>query len=240
MDVDDIQCIAVVGAGLMGHGIAQEFALAGYQVWLHSRTQKSLDTALDNITANLDRLIRLGVVSPPQAAAVPKRIRTSPHLETAVSRADVVIESVYEDADLKRRIFQELDAVCPDRTILASNTSTLMLSQFATATQRPDKLVISHYANPPYLIPIVELVRGATTSDETVETMRALLTPGRQASGRGPKRSARIYSQPTPGSAAARGAVAGPGRDCQSPGHRYGPQEQYRPPLGGGRYLRGV
>ena len=176
MDADDIRCIAVVGAGLMGHGIAQEFALAGYQVWLHSRTQKSLDTALGNITANLDRLIRLGVVSPPQAAAVPKRIRTSPHLETAVSQADVVVESVYEDADLKRRIFQELDAVCPDRTILASNTSTLMLSQFATATRRPDKLVISHYANPPYLIPIVELVRGATTSDETVETMRALLT----------------------------------------------------------------
>ena len=125
---------------------------------------------------NLDRLIRLGVVSPPQAAVVPKRIHTSLHLKTAVSQADVVIESVYEDADLKRRIFQELDAVCPDRTILASNTSTLMLSQFATATRRPDKLVISHYANPPYLIPIVELVRGATTSDETVETMRALLT----------------------------------------------------------------
>lgn len=176
MDVDDIQCIAVVGAGLMGHGIAQEFALGGYQVWLHSRTEKSLRTALDNISANLDRLIRLGVVSPPQAAAAPKRIRTSPDLKTAVSQADVVIESVYEDAVLKRHIFQELDAVCPAHTILASNTSTLMLGQFATKTRRPDKVIISHYANPPYLIPIVELVRGATTSDETVGTMSALLT----------------------------------------------------------------
>lgn len=176
MVVDDIQRIAVVGAGLMGYGIAQEFALAGYQVSLHSRTDESLTQALDNIHHNLDRLIRLGVVSPPQAAAVPKRIHTSSDLKAAVQEADVVIESVYEDAALKKRIFQELDAVCPAHTILASNTSTLMLSQFATGTQRPDKVVISHYANPPYLIPIVELVRGATTSDETVETMSALLS----------------------------------------------------------------
>ncbi len=176
MLVDDIQHIAIVGAGLMGHGIAQEFALAGYQVSLNSRTEKSLHAALDNISANLDHLIRLGVVSPPQAAAAPKRIHTSPDLKTAVKEADVVIESVYEDAALKQHIFQELDALCPAHTILASNTSTLMLSQFATGTQRPDKVVISHYVNPPYLIPIVELVRGATTSDETVETMSALLT----------------------------------------------------------------
>ena len=84
MLVDDIQRIAIVGAGLMGHGIAQEFALAGYQVSLHSRTEKSLDAALDNISTNLDRLIRLGVISPPQAAAVPKRIHPSPDLKTAV------------------------------------------------------------------------------------------------------------------------------------------------------------
>ena len=176
MPVDDIQRIAIVGAGLMGHGIAQEFALAGYQVSLHSRTEKSLDAALDNISTNLDRLIRLGVISPPQAAAVPKRIHPSPDLKTAVREADIVIESVYEEAVLKKRIFQELDTLCPAHTILASNTSSLLLSQFATDTQRPDKVLISHYANPPYLIPIVELVRGATTSDETVETMAALLT----------------------------------------------------------------
>ena len=176
MVVDDIQRIAIVGAGLMGHGIAQEFALAGYQVSLHSRTEESLQKALDNIHNNLDRLILLGVVSPPQAAAVPKRVHTSPKLKTAVEDADIVIESVFEDAALKQEIFQKLDRLCPDRTILASNTSTLMLSQFATNTQRPDKVIISHYANPPYLIPIVELVRGATTSDETVELMSALLT----------------------------------------------------------------
>ena len=176
MVVDDIQRIAIIGAGLMGHGIAQEFALAGYQVSLHSRTEESLQKALENIHNNLDRLILLGVVSPPQAAAVPKRIRTSPQLKTAVEEADIVIESVFEDAVLKREIFQQLDRLCPDRTILASNTSTLMLSQFAVNTHRPDKVIISHYANPPYLIPIVELVRGATTSDETVELMAALLT----------------------------------------------------------------
>lgn len=176
MVVDDIQRIAIVGAGLMGHGIAQEFALAGYQVSLHSRTEASLQKALENIHNNLDRLILLGVVSPPQAAAVPKRIRTSPNLKTTVEGADIVIESVFEDAALKREIFQKLDRLCPDRTILASNTSALMLSQFATNTHRPDRVIIAHYANPPYLIPIVELVRGATTSDQTVELMSTLLT----------------------------------------------------------------
>lgn len=175
MEVDQIKRIAVVGAGLMGHGIAQEFALAGYQVRLHSRRQESLDQALDNIQANLERLTRLGLVESGQAAGLTARIHPTTLLEEAAGEADVVFESVHEDLTLKQRIFRALDARCPARTILASNTSSLMPTAFAAATRRPDKVLVAHYANPPYLIPLVEIVRGQKTSDTTVSTLCALL-----------------------------------------------------------------
>jgi 3-hydroxybutyryl-CoA dehydrogenase len=168
--------ITVVGAGLMGHGIAQEFALAGYEVRLHSRREESLQTALKNIQANFARLINLGVVTRAQAEAVPAKLHPTPVLAQAVVDADVVIESISEDALLKRQMFQALDTLCPAHTILASNTSTLPLSQFTMGLGRPDKVLVAHYANPPYLIPLVELVRGPETSDDTVMTMTALLT----------------------------------------------------------------
>ena len=176
MSTQTIKHIAVVGAGLMGHGIAQEFALAGYDVTMHSRTQDSLDKAVSNIQANLARLISLGALTPAQAETVPAKIQSTLDLRSAVEEADVVIESVYEQVELKRHIFEKLDALCPPHTILGSNTSTLMPSRFMNTVQRRDKVLVAHYANPPYLIPIVELVRGPSTSDETVETMQALLT----------------------------------------------------------------
>jgi len=176
MAADEIRHIAVVGAGLMGHGIAQEFALAGYEVHLHSRREESLQTALKNIQANLERLIGMGVVTRVQAEAVPARLHPTPVLAQAVAGADVVIESIYEDATLKRKLFQALDTLCPAHTILASNTSTLPLSRFASGLRRPDKVLVAHYANPPYLIPLVELVRGPQTADDTVTTAAALLT----------------------------------------------------------------
>ncbi len=175
MTIEHVRRIAVVGAGVMGHGIAQEFALAGYAVYLHARTDASLQTALTNIRANLTRLMDLGVITQEQAATVSTKLSLQVDLASAVAQADIVIESVYEDAALKREIFQALDTLCPPHTILASNTSTLPLSQFATGTRRPDKVIVAHYANPPYLIPVVELVRGPETSDETVQILVALL-----------------------------------------------------------------
>ena len=176
MKVDEIRRIAIVGAGLMGHGIGQEFALAGYEVRLHSRTEESLQKARQNIQGNLERLIGLGVVTREQAGLVPTRVHTSTVFAEAVADADVVIESVYEDLKLKQQIFQQLERVCPERTILASNTSSLMPSKFAVGTQRPDKVLVAHYANPPYLMPLVEIVRSGETSDETVATLSGLLT----------------------------------------------------------------
>jgi len=171
-----IKRISVVGAGLMGHGIAQEFALAGYRVTMHARTQASLTRAEENIQANLARLVALGALTEDQARPVLSHIRAELDLEGAVEDADLVIESVFEEAELKRRIFEQLDRLCPPHTILASNTSTLMPSQFMHTVQRGDKVLVAHYANPPYLIPIVEMVRGPATSDETLDTLSGLLT----------------------------------------------------------------
>ena len=175
MNADGIGRIGMVGAGLMGHGIAQEFALAGYQVQLHSRSEESLQKAMRNIGQNLERLIGLGVTTREQAELVPDRIATGTVLEATVAGADIVIESVYEDLDLKREIFGRLDARCDEHVILASNTSSLMPSAFASATRRPDKVVVAHYANPPYLVPLVEIVPSGQTSEATVAAVCGLL-----------------------------------------------------------------
>ena len=175
MQVDEIRKVAVVGAGLMGHGIAQECALGGYEVRLVSRSKESLERALHNIRGNLDRLMGFGIVSREQAEVVPDNIYPTTECAEAIDSADVVIESVYEDLELKKQIFQQLDEMCSERTILASNTSSLMPSAFAAATRRPDRVLVTHYANPPYLIPLVEIVRARNTSDETVVTISGLL-----------------------------------------------------------------
>lgn len=176
MNADEIKRIAVVGAGLMGHGIAQEFALHGYEVSLQSLPAETLDKALQDIHDNLQRLVKMGAVTAEQAEAVPARIRTSPVLEDMVADADVVIEAVYENLALKQDIFEQLERFCPAHTILASNTSTFMPGQIAERVGRRDRLLVAHYFNPPYLVPLVELVRCQDTSDETVTTMFDLLT----------------------------------------------------------------
>ena len=175
MDVTDVKQIAVVGAGLMGHGIALEFALAGYDVRLQSRSQESLDRAASRIDESLNRLVDLGKVSREQAGPVPAAIRMTTDLGEAAAGSDVAIESIYEDLELKQQVFKDLDALCPERTILASNTSTLMPSTLASATQRRDRVLVTHYINPPFLVPLVEVAKSEDTSDETVATVTGLL-----------------------------------------------------------------
>ena len=176
MNVDDIGRIAIVGAGLMGHGIAQEFALAGYEVHLHDLSEEKLQQATKNIQANLQMLVGIGIMTQEQAGPVLKNIHPSTVLKNVVAEADVVIEAVFENVELKQEIFQKLDQLCPEHTILASNTSTLLPSKLASVTRRPDKVLVAHYFNPPYLLPLVEVVRHKETSDETVTTIYGLLT----------------------------------------------------------------
>ena len=175
MRVEDIAQIAVVGAGLMGHGIAQEFAGAGYTVRLHDRSADVLEHAMGRIGDNLEQLVGLGLIAQPHVEPTLARIHVTTSLREAVAAADLVVEAVFEDLAVKRRLLGDLDALCPVRAILASNTSTFLPSTLAAATSRPDKVLVAHYFNPPHLLPLVELVRGAATSDETVTTIYDLL-----------------------------------------------------------------
>ena len=174
MNAEEIQRIAVVGAGLMGHGIALEFAAKGYAVRLHDRGEEELRRARQGIERGLGLLREAGRLTPEVAASAVGRIEFGTDLRAAVAEADVVVEAVFEDLTLKQAIFCDLDAWAPGRAILASNTSSFMPSLLAGATRRPDKVLVAHYFNPPHLLPLVELVRGPATADETVETMRAL------------------------------------------------------------------
>src|SRR5215213_4727753 len=136
MSASDIQRIAVVGAGLMGHGIALELAAHGFTVQLHDRDQTQLDRARDGIAHGLVRLVEIERITSGEATTAPARIIMGTDLRAAVTDADLVIEAVTEDLKVKRSLFRDLDAWAPPRAILASNTSTFMPSLLAAATDR--------------------------------------------------------------------------------------------------------
>ncbi len=165
----------------MGHGIAIEFALAHYDVRLQSRSEESLERARAMIQDSLERLLDLGKVSNEIAKSVPSRIRMTTHLGEAVEDADLVIESIYEDMEAKTKLFGLLDQLCPVQTILASNTSSFLPSKLAAATTRPDKVINAHFLNPPFFVPLVEVVPTPQTSQETTGAiMELLISLGKQ------------------------------------------------------------
>lgn len=174
--IDNIKNIAVIGAGLMGHGIAQEFACAGYRVYLHDITEEQLNNARVQIGKNLTLLAENAVIEEISISATLQRIHTTTDLTAAAKTADFVVEAVSENLPLKQQIFEELDSLCQPHTILASNTTALMPSQIGVNTKRTDRILNTHYFNPPYLIPLVELIRSPDTSDETVSVTFDLLT----------------------------------------------------------------
>ena len=176
MTIHNISRIAVIGAGLMGHGIAQEFASAGYHVRLHDVTDEHLQTARTQIEKNLGVLAENAIIEKGSIPSTLQRIQTATELATVAENADFVVEAVTENLPLKQQIFEELDAICPPYTILASNTTALMPSQIGVNAKRKDQILNTHYFNPPYLIPLVELIRSPDTSDETVAVVFELLT----------------------------------------------------------------
>ena len=176
LNTSNIRSVAVIGAGLMGHGIAIELTLAGYDVRLHSRSDESLERARGMIRDSLERLQDLGKVSEQQVETAPGLVRMSTDLAEAVEETDLVIESIYEDIDAKTDLFAQLDELCPDRTILASNTSSFLPSRLAAATTRPDKVINAHFLNPPFFVPLVEVVPTVQTSEETTSIIMELLT----------------------------------------------------------------
>ena len=173
-EIQEIRRIAVIGAGTMGHGIALEFAANGYDVSLQDVSETQLERARIAIAEGLVRLVDAGRVTSGAADAAPRRITFTPDLRVAVANADLVVEAVSEDIAVKQAIFAELDAAAPPHAILASNSSTFMPSRMAAETNRPEQVIVAHYFNPPHLLPLVELVRSADTSDQTVEALRSL------------------------------------------------------------------
>jgi 3-hydroxybutyryl-CoA dehydrogenase len=168
--------VAVIGAGTMGHGIAQVFAQAGHDVQLIDEVKTALDDGLAKIRENLDFLGKLGIVAPLESERILLRIHPSLELEGALSDVEFVTEAVCEDLKLKKEIFRKLDAVAPTNAILASNTSGLSITEIASATREPTRVIGTNWWNPPQIIPLVEMSKGDLTSDETIRRTSEILT----------------------------------------------------------------
>jgi len=169
--------VAVVGFGTMGTGIAQVFAQSGFEVVAVDVSEEVLRRGLETIASGpfgLRRLVERGRITEEQMRDILSRIKTTTNLAEAVSSADLVIEAVFEDLEVKRKVFREVDTYAPRHAVLASNTSTLSITALAAATSRPDKVVGMHFFNPPQVMKLVEIVRGLQTSDETVELVKGL------------------------------------------------------------------
>ena len=166
--------IAVIGAGTMGNGIAHVFAQNGYKVNLVDIAQASLDKGMATITKNLDRMISKEVIDEAKKEATLANIATYTNLKDGVSNTDLVIEAATENLDIKLKIFKDLDEVCKAKTILATNTSSISITQIGSATNRPEKVIGMHFMNPVPIMKLVEIIRGYSTSDEVTETIMEL------------------------------------------------------------------
>ena len=166
--------IAVIGAGTMGNGIAHVFAQNGYHVNLIDISKAALDKGLATITKNLDRLISKEKISEKDKLNTLKNISTHTAVATGINKVQLVVEAATENIDLKLKIFKELDELCTPDTILATNTSSISITQIAAATRRPDKVIGMHFMNPVPIMKLVEIIRGYSTSDETTELVMEL------------------------------------------------------------------
>src|SRR3989449_673585 len=161
--------IAVIGAGEMGHGVAELAALHGHDVRMRDLKTEYVDRGLERIRWSLGKLVEKKQITQAQADEALGRIHGTVDLRDACRDADFVIEAVFEDPELKRKVFRELDDAAPAKAILASNTSALPITQMANATKRPQKVVGMHFFNPPMLMALVEVIRADTTSDATLQ-----------------------------------------------------------------------
>jgi len=169
-----MQTISVIGAGTMGNGIAHTFAQHGFQVTLIDTDEKVLSGAIDTIRKNLDRQLRKEVINNETYQETLKNITTCTNLQAGVSRANLVVEAATESLAIKLDIFRDIDRLCSPQTILASNTSSISITKIASATQRPDKVIGMHFMNPVPVMKLVEVIRGYSTSEETISTIMNL------------------------------------------------------------------
>ncbi|WP_299678651.1 3-hydroxybutyryl-CoA dehydrogenase [uncultured Dokdonia sp.] len=163
--------IAVIGAGTMGNGIAHTFAQSGYKVQLIDISQASLDRGMATITKNLDRQLAKERITEAQKQATLDNITTFTDLNEGVEYAGLVVEAATENVDLKLKIFRDLDAATGEDTILATNTSSISITQIAAVTNRPEQVIGMHFMNPVPIMKLVEIIRGYNTSDEVTNTI---------------------------------------------------------------------
>lgn len=166
--------IAVIGAGTMGNGIAHTFAQSGYQVQLVDVSQEALDRGMTTISKNLDRMVAKERITAIQKQQTLDNITTFTNLEEGVATADLVVEAATERVDLKLKIFEALDAATSAACILATNTSSISITQIAAVTNRPSQVIGMHFMNPVPVMKLVEIIRGYNTSDATTNSIMAL------------------------------------------------------------------
>jgi 3-hydroxybutyryl-CoA dehydrogenase len=163
--------ISVIGSGTMGNGIAHVFAQSGYSVALIDINGAALEKAMTVIASNLDRMVKKSTITDEVKAATLANIRTFTDLAEGVKNADLVIEAATENVKIKLDLFRQLDALCKSSAILASNTSSISITQIAAVTTRPDKVIGMHFMNPVPVMKLVEVIRGYSTSDDVTKTI---------------------------------------------------------------------
>ncbi len=167
MKVEDVKKICVLGAGLMGNGIAQVCAQAGFQVAMRDIEDRFIENGFNMIKKNLSRVVKKEKMTQEQMDEIVGRIKGTLDLKEAASDADVVIEAIIENRDLKRKVFAELEEICKPECVFASNTSSISITDMAAATKRPEKFIGMHFFNPVPVMRLVEIIKGYETSEET-------------------------------------------------------------------------
>ena len=166
--------IAVIGAGTMGNGIAHTFAQFGYKVTLIDISEASLKRGMETITKNLDRMVSKEKITEAEKQTTLDNLHTTTSISKGVEYAGLVVEAATENVDLKLKIFRELDEACTEDTILATNTSSISITQIAAVTSRPSQIIGMHFMNPVPIMKLVEIIRGYNTSDDVNNTIVAL------------------------------------------------------------------
>ncbi|WP_224482969.1 3-hydroxyacyl-CoA dehydrogenase family protein [Robertkochia aurantiaca] len=166
--------ITVIGAGTMGNGIAHTFAQFGYQVHLVDISEDALKKGLGTIEKNLDRMVKKESITETDKKQTLANIKTHTSLEEGVKGADLVVEAATENEDLKLKIFSQLDKLCDESTILATNTSSISITRIASVTERPEKVIGMHFMNPVPIMKLVEVIKGYSTSEEVLNTILEL------------------------------------------------------------------
>ena len=169
MQAKDVKNVCILGAGFIAPGVAQVFAAKGFNTVIYARRPEALTQAVTSIKNNLTMMSQKGIFKEAEIEPTLKRIKTTSDLAEAVKGVQLVIECLSENMELKQKFFQDMDNICPSETILASNTSVMSITEIASTSKQRNRIVGTHFWNPPYLIPLVEVTKAQDTSDEVME-----------------------------------------------------------------------